>query len=466
MAPHNPFRFKTTSELLEKIKVLDVPVQLSDDLGVLEEPLAINGVSFPNRIVIHPMEGCDASAAGIPSDLTRRRYRRFGRSGAGLIWYEATAVCPEGRANPRQLMLNENTKDEFRKLIQIAETEEERLRGQHKALGKSVKILQITHSGRYARPGKKFPKRMYYFDALDNAYHQTRSDGDVLTDEYLDSLPEMYENTARLAKEVGFDGVDIKACHRYLLNESLSAFNRDGSRYGGAAYEDRSRLLKTIVKRVAQKTASPNFLISTRLNIYDAIPYPYGFGVVKEEYPEVDTYSAQSQLPRPDLKETVQLIKDLGEGINGVKLVNLTLANPYFNSYVSRPHDVPPKGLKKPIEHPLEGVARFLNLSRLLRQQLPSDIKLIGTGYSWLRQFGSNVAAAEIASGNIDLVGWGRMAFANPEFGQQIFLKGGIDPKQVCLTCSKCTELMRKDTVSGCVIRDKEIYYPYLKKGL
>jgi 2,4-dienoyl-CoA reductase-like NADH-dependent reductase (Old Yellow Enzyme family) len=98
-----------------------------------------------------------------------------------------------------------------------------------------------------------------------------------------------------------------------------------------------------------------------------------------------------------------------------------------------------------------------------MRSNLPKELKIIGTGYSWLREYAPLLAAAEISKNQVDLVGFGRMAFANPEFGQQIFLEGQINPKKSCITCSKCTELMRKKTVSGCVIRDGQIYLPYYR---
>ena len=64
------------------------------------------------------MEGCDGTYDGGVDELTRRRYLRFAESGAGIIWFEATAVCPEGRANPRQLYINENTKASFKSLVE------------------------------------------------------------------------------------------------------------------------------------------------------------------------------------------------------------------------------------------------------------------------------------------------------------------------------------------------------------
>ena len=80
---------------------------------VLDLPIEIHNREIKNRVVFHPMEGCDGTPEGAIDTLTRRRYLRFAKSGAGIIWFEATAVTNEGRANPRQLFLNENTKESF-----------------------------------------------------------------------------------------------------------------------------------------------------------------------------------------------------------------------------------------------------------------------------------------------------------------------------------------------------------------
>ena len=52
------------------------------------------------------------------------------------------------------------------------------------------------------------------------------------------------------------------------------------------------------------------------------------------------------------------------------------------------------------------------------------------------------------------MVGYGRQGFAYPEFANAILKEGALDPKKVCIACSKCTELMRGGNVTGCVVRD------------
>ena len=109
MAQHDRFHYKSLDELKEDIAKMGLDIPVSADAAVLFRPIAIGEKTVPNRLAINPMEGCDGTPEGKPSDLTRRRYRRFGNGGAGLVWYEATAVVNEGRANPRQLQINKET---------------------------------------------------------------------------------------------------------------------------------------------------------------------------------------------------------------------------------------------------------------------------------------------------------------------------------------------------------------------
>ena len=73
----------------------------------------------PNRFAILQMEGWDGTADGHPIDLVRRRWARFGTSGAGLVWGEATAVRPDGRANPHQLVIGPSTVGDLADLRRI-----------------------------------------------------------------------------------------------------------------------------------------------------------------------------------------------------------------------------------------------------------------------------------------------------------------------------------------------------------
>ena len=434
---------------------LNAPVDAIEDVSILTELVQVGGLVIPNSLAVHPMEGCDGDAQGRPGRLTLRRYERFAAGGAGLIWAEATAVVPEGRANPRQLWLNEKSKDSFRAMIKmIQEVAAKNFGREHKP----VIVAQLTHSGRYSKPeGVARPLilgRCPYRDALvpqekpnRNAKSKIPNDWPVLTDKYLDELQDAYVAAARMAFEVGFDAVDIKSCHGYLINELFACRNRKG-KYGGP-FENRIRFVLDVVDKI-HKGLGEEAPVVTRLGIYDAIPYPYGWGVDKDDY------------TKPDLAEPKRLIARLAE--RGVKMINITAANPYYNPHVGRPFNEPIVGGYEEPEHPLAGVSRLINLAGEIQKEFP-DIAVVGTGYSWLRTLLPNVAAASKAKGLATIVGVGRMAFAYPDFARDIITRGRLEPGKVCVACSACTQIMRDGGMTGCVVRDNEVYGPIFKRG-
>src|SRR6185295_14669665 len=118
----------------------------------LAAPIEVDGVRVGNRFCILPMEGWDGTATGEPTDLTRRRWHNFGISGAKLIWGgEAVAVRHDGRANPNQLLLNPATQPSIASM-RDALIASHRERFGSNADGDLYVGLQLTHSGRHARP--------------------------------------------------------------------------------------------------------------------------------------------------------------------------------------------------------------------------------------------------------------------------------------------------------------------------
>lgn len=397
------------------------------DLSVLSELLTVHGKTIPNRLACQAMEGCDGRADGSPDELTTRRYLRFARGGAGIIWFEATACMEEARANPRQLWLHEGNLDSFRRLINQIREEAIRANGVAPLI-----IMQDTHSGRYAKPHGTPAPIIAYSNPLfekDKPIDPSR----IITDEGLDRVRDALIHSASLAERVGFDGVDIKCCHRYLNSELLSAYTRPG-RYGGS-YENRTRLLREAVAGAMQVCAS-DFMVSSRLNIYDGFQYPYGFGVAADGSADFDP------------TEPIRLVSDLRDC--GVELLNLTMGNPYVNPHVNRPFV---RGGYEPPEDPLSGVTRMLEGIRTVHEAVP-QVRVICSGLSYLGLVAPQVAAGYIRQGGFDFAGFGRMAFADPDFANRILRDGALDSKKICLACSKCTELMRAGHTPGCVVRD------------
>lgn len=419
--------FTNNQDFLNENEQQNTHLPYTEDAGILRTPLTVGSKTAPNRLACQAMEGCDGKADGSPDELTIRRYRRLAEGGAGIIWFEATACREDGRANPRQLWLHENNKDDFKRIVEdIRETA-------IKTNGYAPLIfMQNTHSGRYSKPhGTPAPLIAYNNPIFekDSPIDKSR----ILSDEEIDRIGEQLVRSSRLAEEVGFDGVDIKCCHRYLNSELLSAYEREG-RYGGS-FENRTRLLRESIAG-AMELCGTDFIVSSRLNVYDGFPYPYGFGVNSNDGLTFDP------------TEPALLLKELNT--LGVKLLNITMGNPYVNPHVNRPFV---KGGYEPPEHPLAGVARMLHGTAKLKKSVP-DMKIICSGLSYLGLAAPHVTAAFIENGDFDFAGFGRTIFAYPDFATDILREGALKKEKLCLCCSKCTELMRSGSTPGCVIRD------------
>jgi len=445
MFSHQPFHYHSPEELARDIERLGLDIPLTTDFSPLAAPLDCGRLRVPNRFVVLPMEGCDGTENGAPDELTFRRYRRFAAGGAGLLWVEACAVVPEGRANPRQLWIHAGNVEEFARMLEEARRAAQETMG---ASHRPVFVLQLTHSGRYSKPGRKPAPVIAHHSKFLDPVMGLPPDYPLITDDELERLEDAYVQAAQCALEAGFDAVDVKACHRYLVSELHASFTRENSRYGGPEFENRTRFFRNVVGKIRDRV--PGIDVTTRMNAYDAMPHPYGWGM------------AADGSDRPDLTEPLRLAGFLKD--SGAPMVNITIGNPYFNPYVNRPFDLPVAGAPLPPEHPLEGVARFLHIVRTVQQAHPA-LPVVGGGYSWLRQFLPHVAAAAVARGWVSLAGGGRMAFAYPNFPREVLAGRPLDPEKVCVACSACTQIMRDGGRTGCVPRDSAIYEPIYKAG-
>ncbi len=430
--------YTTVADFKEQNERLKTNLAFTESTELLKSEYKLGKKTISNRLVCQAMEGCDGNLDGTPAELTKRRYERLAKGGAGIIWFEATAVLEEGRANPRQLYINDNNLDEFKRQVEDIKETAIKTNGYE-----PIVIMQATHSGRYSKPDGTPTPIIAYNNPLFEKDNPISSDR-MATDEYLDRVGEALVKGAVLAEKAGFDGVDIKCCHRYLNSELLSAFERKG-RYGGSL-ENRTKLLRESVSG-AVEMCSKEFIVSSRLNVYDGFKYPYGFGVSTDGSTDFD-------ITEPDW-----LIKELYK--SGVRILNITMGNPYFNPHVNRPFAQ--GGYESP-EHPLESVSRILNGTARLKE-LNKDIAIICSGISYLGVAAPNVVAAYIKENKFDFAGFGRTVFAYPDFANDILKNGRMEKEKICICCSKCTEIMRKPGgTPGCVIRDKEMYLPIYKE--
>ncbi len=394
----------------------------SENFSVLGKEMNVGrSKTAPNRICYQPMEGQDGDGNGAPTDITFERYSRLARGGAGLIWVEAVSVSTDGKSNPYQLELKEDTADGFKKLVETIKSEG------FKATGKTpVVIMQMNHSGRYSKPnGTPSPIVGYINPDIDKD-----KTPNMATDDFLDSLPEKFAKSTKLAEECGFDGVDLKCCHGYLFSELMSAFDRDG-KYGGS-FENRSRLFRESAMAVDAVLAHET-VRAARLNVYDGFGTRYSFG------------EAEGKIY--DLTEANKAINMLKA--NGVTLLNVTMGSPYRNPDVSRPYR---RGLDMPKTNAIYALSRILGGGAEIKKAHP-DLAIVDTGISLLGELSPYAAAGLVEEGMTDFVGFGRMSFAYPDLAKDI-LNGCFDAKKVCVACGGCSYLKKNVQKSGCIIRN------------
>ncbi len=417
---------------------IEIPIaEQVDPAGSLSQAVEIRdgagGVfTSPNRFAVLPMEGWDGTTDGRPTDLVRRRWQRFGSSGCGLVWGEATAVRLDGRANPNQLVIDESTVEELAELHGLLTPDQ-------------VTGLQLTHSGRWSRPeGAPLPRTAYSHPILDRRVGV--DGGAVFTDGELDQLAEDYIVAAVLTQQAGFDFVDVKHCHGYLLHELLTGYDRDG-RYGGD-FVGRTEFLRTVVAGIRDR--APGLAIAVRLSAFDLVPYTAGaggVGVPETSEPYRYAFGGDGTGLGIDLTEThafLDLCAELGVG-----LVSVTAGSPYYNPHIQRPAYFPPSDGYQPPEDPLHGVARQLAVTRELTISHP-ELAIIGSGYSYLQDWLSHVGQAVVDGGGATMVGLGRMVLSYPQLAADTLAGRPFESRLVCRTFSDCTTAPRNGLVSGC----------------
>jgi NADPH2 dehydrogenase len=430
-----------------------IPIAFDDALASpsdspLALPLEADGLRPGNRFCVLPMEGWDGTAEGRPTELTRRRWRNFGRSGAKLVWGgEAAAVRHDGRANPCQLVIDGTTWESLARLREdlVAAHEEAFGKG---AAGDLVVGLQLTHSGRYARPndwGRAEPLAAWTHPLLDRRFPGGVR---VLTDDELDRLVEDFVRAARFAQRAGFQFVDVKHCHGYLGHELLAARGRPG-RYGGSL-DNRTRFLRSVVDGV--RTDAPALRVGVRLSAFDAVPYRRGDA--GRGVPETDSgaYTEAFGVLRGDdldgalgdARELLGVVRDLG-----IRWVCVTAGSPYYNPHIQRPALFPPSDGYLPPEDPLTGVARQVEATARLKAAFP-DLVLVGSAYSYLQEWLPNVAQRVVRERGADFVGLGRMVLSYPEMPADVLSGRPLQRRKVCRTFSDCTTAPRKGLPSGC----------------
>lgn len=442
--PYHINQMKNVRELyqvLNEQEKLDIPY--SEDLSWLHRSHRIGNKVIPNSLAVHPCEGFDGTREGNPSESVFRRYKRYAEGGSGLIWFESFAVTidgKDGKDGPNQLMIE---KDNIKSVSKLIKATDEAAMNRYGSDHRPYKVIQISHSGRRSVDENWYP--MPVTGGKNPVYDDSQRGKTIIaSDEYIEKMVEKYIQSAENAMEAGFDGVDMKICHSYILSDLMGAFTRTG-KYGGS-FENRTRAILEIVDGIRTRCGD-RLDICVRMNAYDAIPYPYGWGMVQEE-----------GVMAPDLNEPKKLLRILAD--KGVKMANISTG---ASRYLPFGEGLYVQGSGSEV-NPYPGVHYLLKTTKELREAVP-ELLYVGTGLSWFEKFCGNVSAGCMEQGWFDIAGFGRQALAYPDYARDLLTVGVLNRKKLCVLCDKCHELhMIGHTHVGCVMRDQEYYLPLYRK--
>lgn len=448
--------FKTVDAFRDHISSLNLTLGVDDHIEAgasapMAQALKLKNFTIGNRWAILPMEGWDCLPNGAPSDLTRRRWLHFAGSGAKLLFgCEAAAVMESGRSNTRQMIIADDTVDS------LAELRADMVKLHAEKFGTADDLyigLQLTHSGRFSHPNDDAVLESvtaYEHPLLDKRFGCSAKN--VVSDEEVKNIIRHFIHAAKLAKQAGFNFVDVKMAHGYLGHEFLSAYTRPGE-YGGS-FENRTRFFREIVEGIRAEV--PGLDIATRLSLFDMIPFQPGLDRVgvPMEIPgvaEVGNYQyafgGDGTGLGYDLTETCQFL-ELAKAL-GIELVCTTIASPYYIPHVQRPAYYPVSDGYLPPEDPVIGAARQIKAVSEVKAKFP-EIAFVGSGYTCLQEYLPQVGQYAVRNQMTDFVGIGRMVLAYPEMCADALNGGPLRTRLICRTFGDCTTAPRNGMVSGC----------------
>ena len=210
----------------------------------LLEPLRINGMTIPNRVIVPAMVTRLSGEDGYVNEAVIDRYVRYAEGHVGLIVVEATAIHGN-KSGPLLRLSDDSFIAGHRALV-----------GRVHAVSDSKIVPQIIHFLKVARSG----------------WRQTI---DSLSPEEIDGIVEMFAAAAARAREAGYDGVELHSAHAYTLSSFLSRHNKRRDEYDGRTLEGRLRLFGKVMLNVRERVGT-DFPIGVRFLAEESIKDGYG----------------------------------------------------------------------------------------------------------------------------------------------------------------------------------------------
>lgn len=395
----------------------------------LLSPIKLGGRECANRFFVQAMECTDADAEGNPTDLTYERYEKLYKGNWGLIDLEAISITQESRSRKNQLLIQKQNAPALEKFMKKLKEVND----------KPIIVFQLTHSGELSNPD--FSRRVTVCPSYTYG-------GDLLSEEEVDKIMDDFVLAAKIAHDVGADGIDMKLCHGYLGSQILRPFNNRKWKYGGS-WENRRRFAFDLYERIAKGVNDKDFIIGSKISAWEG--FPGGFG----------TENANS--PVMDLTEPLDLIKGLEE--RGASYIVQSAGSPSITVSLTQAEK----------HHPYIAYLHT-TLQKAFKSVLKPETVLIGSNYSvWgngNRQLQMvdpkentmfKVGAANIEKGIVDMIGLGRQSFADPLMPQKLE-NGSENDIKYCTICDNCLELLIRQEKIGCCTYNK--YYTEVLKNV
>ena len=387
---------------------------------ILLSPIQIGARTCPNRFFMQAMECNDEDENGNPSELTLDRYQKLAEGEAGLVSLEAISITKESRSRDNQLTImpqNEKALAEFVKKVKAVNPD-------------MLFIFQLTHSGELSHPD--FSRRV----TVKPLYGYG---GDLLTEEEVDKIVDDFVMAAKIAHNIGADGIDMKLCHGYFGSQVLRPYNDRKWKYGGP-WENRSRFAFDLYERIQKEVNDKNFLIGSKISAWEG--FPGGFGTDGPDSPIIDLTEPIALLKGLEERGAQYFIQSAGSPSITISLTQVDKHVPYFG-YLHQ------------------------YFAKELNQHLKPETVMIGSNFSIFRNGKNHLCAVEpekssmmqygaqcIDRGVMDMIGLGRQSFADPLMPKKL-REGMEDDIKYCTVCDNCLELLIQQSKVGCCTYNK-----------
>ncbi|QYY34083.1 MULTISPECIES: NADPH-dependent 2,4-dienoyl-CoA reductase [Cupriavidus] len=222
-----------------------------DQYPRLMAPLSVAGITLRNRIVMGAMH-TRLETLDRPHERLAAFYGARARGEAGLILTGGYAPNPAGVFEPGAPLLCERS--------QLAE--HRAITGAVHAAGGHI-ALQIVHAGRYAK------HHLCVGPSAERARINPIAPRELTTEEVWQTI-EDFANTAELAWEGGYDGVEIMGSEGYLINQFTAPFTNQRTDEFGGSFEARIRFPLEVLKAIRRRVVD-RFLVVYRISAVDLI---------------------------------------------------------------------------------------------------------------------------------------------------------------------------------------------------